>query len=138
VEQLASLTDVQVGFLVDTAGSHFKAKGYGQAAVNKNVDGNFILKANEVELSLFFSQMGVDAVDMPALRKAVSSWKADPAQVFSCLAQAAPQAAASAAAKVRAVTLAAMFLHPPPHAAASQLTFLRPPLLLLSPVNPIS
>jgi serine/threonine protein kinase len=97
VEQLASLTDVQVGFLVDTAGSHFKAKGYGQAAVNKKVEGNFILKANEVELSLLFSQMGVDAVDMPALRKAVSSWKADPAQVFSCLAQA----------KVRAVTLAA-------------------------------
>jgi len=121
VEQLASLTDVQVGFLVDTAGSHFKAKGYGQAAVNKKVDGNFILNANEVELSVLFSQMGVDAVDMPALRKAVSSWKAVPAQVFSCLAQAAAQAAApafapapapapapaSAAAKVRAVTLAA-------------------------------
>ena len=115
VEQLASLTDVQVGFLVDTAGSHFKAKGYGQAAVNKKVDGNFILNANESELTALFSQMGVDAIDMPELREAVSSWKAVPAQVFSCLAQAAAQAAApayapapaSAAAKVRAVTLAA-------------------------------
>ena len=80
------MTDVQVGFLVDTAGSHFKAKGYGQAAVNKKVDGNFILNANESELTALFSQMGVDAVDMPALREAVASWKADPAQAFAAVA----------------------------------------------------
>ena len=44
--------------------------------------GDFILKANEVDLSTLFSQMGVDAVDIPALREAVSSWKVDPAQAF--------------------------------------------------------
>jgi hypothetical protein len=92
--QLSSLTSDQVSHLVNGAGPDFAAKGYGKAVLKKQVTGAFILNANEVDLSLLFSQMGVDAVDMPALRNAVSSWKADPAQVFSCLAQAAAQAAA--------------------------------------------
>jgi hypothetical protein len=81
-KKLSFLTSDQVSHLVNSAGPDFAAKGYGQAAVNKKVDGNFILKANEVELSLLFSQMGVDAVDMPTLREAVASWKVDPAQAF--------------------------------------------------------
>jgi hypothetical protein len=83
VQQLSSLTIFQVAFLVDSARHDFKAKGYGQAALKHKVNGEFILNANEVELSTLFSQMGVNAVDMPVLRKAVSSWKTDPAQVFS-------------------------------------------------------
>ena len=64
------------------AGPDFEAKGYGEAAEKKNVTGDFILKANEVELSTLFSQMGVKAVDMPTLREAVSCWKANPTQAF--------------------------------------------------------
>ena len=75
-----------MALLVDGARPDFKAKGYGQAAASKHMDGIFILKANEVELSLLFSQMGVAAVDMPKLREAVASWKADPAQAFECIA----------------------------------------------------
>ena len=60
----------------------FESKGYGKAAEKKKVTGDFILKANEVELSTLFGQMGVDAVDMPTLREAVASWKVDPAQAY--------------------------------------------------------
>ena len=89
MQQLASWTDVQVGLLVDSARPDFKTKGYGRAAVEKKVDGKFVLEANEVELSMLFSKMNVDPVDMPALRQAVSLWKANPAQVFSCINEAA-------------------------------------------------
>jgi hypothetical protein len=37
------------------------------------------------KLSTVFSQMGVQAVDMPTLRKAVASWKGNPAQAFVVL-----------------------------------------------------
>jgi hypothetical protein len=98
VQQLSSLTIFQVGFLVDSARHDFKAKGYGQAALRHKVNGEFILKANEVELSTLFSQMGVNAVDMPTLREAVASWKANPAQVFSVVGS--HEQAAAAAARV--------------------------------------
>jgi hypothetical protein len=104
---MASLTDVQVGLLVDNARPDFKSKGYGRAAVEKKVDGAFILEANEVELSMMFSKMNVDPVDMPALRQAVSSWKANPAQVFSCINQAAQRAAAAEAQRRRDAEAAA-------------------------------
>jgi hypothetical protein len=64
------------------AGPDFEAKGYGKAVLRENVKGDFILKANEVELSTLFGQMGVKAVDMPTLREAVSCWKANPTQAF--------------------------------------------------------
>jgi hypothetical protein len=98
VQQLSSLTIFQVAFLVDSARHDFKAKGYGQAALKHKVNGEFIVKANEVELSTLFSQMGVNAVDMPALREVVSSWKANPAQLFSVVGF--HEQAAAAAARV--------------------------------------
>jgi hypothetical protein len=109
VNQLSSLEPSDIGILMHAAGPDFKAKGYGKAAEKKKVTGDFILKANEVELSLLFSQMGVDAVDMPTLREAVASWRMDPVQVFRTIAEtrerdaaAAKRAAeAHAAAKVR-------------------------------------
>jgi hypothetical protein len=67
---------------VNSAGPDFAGQGYGKAAETNHVTGDFILKANEVELSTFFSQMGVKAVDMSTLREAVASWKANPAQAF--------------------------------------------------------
>jgi len=86
-KQLSFLTSTEVALLVQSAGPDFAAKGYVEAAEKKKgLTGDFILKANEVELSLLFSQMGVDAVDMPALREAVASWKANPAQAFNSIA----------------------------------------------------
>ena len=82
VNQLSSLQPSDIRILLHAAGPDFEAKGYGKAAEKKKVTGDFILKANEVELSVLFSQMGVDAVDMPALREAVASWKVHPAQAF--------------------------------------------------------
>jgi hypothetical protein len=98
VQQLASLTHVQVRFLVDNAGPDFKTKDYGAAAVKHKMDGRFILDANDVELSTLFSQMNVDAVDMPRLRQAVSLWKAHPAQALSHINEATQREAAAVAA----------------------------------------
>ncbi len=98
-QHLSSLTIFQVAILVDSARHDFKAKGYGQAAFKHNMNGEFILNANEVELSTLFSQMSVHAVDMPVLRKAVSSWKADPAQAFSVVGFHQEAAAARASGK---------------------------------------
>jgi hypothetical protein len=82
VRQLSSLQPSDICILLHAARPDFESKGYGKAAEKKNVTGDFILKANEVELSVLFSQMGVDAVDMPTLREAVASWKVHPAQAF--------------------------------------------------------
>ena len=79
------------------AGPDFEAKGYGKAILRENVKGDFILKANEVELSTLFGQMGVKAVDMPTLREAVASWKLDPVQVFRTIAETRERDAAAAA-----------------------------------------
>jgi hypothetical protein len=85
VNQLSSLQPSEICILMHAAGPDFKSKGYGKAAEKKKVTGDFILKANDVELFTLFGQMGVDAVDMPTLREAVASWKANPAQAFSAL-----------------------------------------------------
>jgi hypothetical protein len=82
VNQLLSLQPSDIRILLHAARPDFESKGYGKAAEKKKVTGEFILKANEVDLSTLFSQMGVDAVDMPTLRQAVASWKVDPAQAF--------------------------------------------------------
>jgi hypothetical protein len=82
VRQLSSLESSDICILLHAAAPDFEAKGYGKAAETKKATGDFIVKANEVELSTLFSQMGVDAVDMPTLREAVASWKANPAQAF--------------------------------------------------------
>jgi hypothetical protein len=81
--------------LVDSVRPDFITKGYGRAAVEKKVDGKFMLEANEVELSMLFSKMNVDPVDMPTLRQAVVSWKANPAQVFLFINQASAQRASA-------------------------------------------
>jgi serine/threonine protein kinase len=98
VQQLAFWTVDQVGFLVENAGPDFSAKGYGAAAVKHEMNGRFILDANDVELSTLFIQMKLDAVDMPRLRQAVSSWKADPAQALSRIKEETQRAAAATAA----------------------------------------
>jgi hypothetical protein len=82
VNQLSSLQPSDICILMHAAGPDFEAKGYGKAILRENVKGDFILKANEVELSTLFGQMGVKAVDMPTLREAVASWKANPTQAF--------------------------------------------------------
>lgn len=82
VGQLSSLEPSDICILMHAAGPDFESKGYGKAAEKKKVTGAFILKANDVELSTLFSQMGVRAVDMPTLREAVASWKVHPAQAF--------------------------------------------------------
>ena len=91
---------------MDNVRPDFKTKRYGEAAAKRKVDGTFILKANDVELSMLFGQMNVDAVDMPTLREAVSSWKANPAQVFLCINQEAQRAAAAEASAAAAAAAA--------------------------------
>jgi serine/threonine protein kinase len=81
----AHLSDSDFALLVDSAGPDFNTKGYGQAALKKNVKGSYILRANEVELSTLFGQMNVDAGDMPTLREAFVSWKANPVQAVVCI-----------------------------------------------------
>jgi hypothetical protein len=100
------LTSTEVALLVQSAGPDFAAKGYVKAAEkNKGLTGDFILKANEVELSLLFGKMGVDPVDMPKLREAVASWKVNPAQAFNSIAALREEERQAAASKVRACYL---------------------------------
>jgi len=99
VSQLSSLQPSDICILIHAAGPDFIAKGYGTAAEKKKLKGDFIVKANDIELSTLFAQMGVDAVDMPALREAVSSWKANPALAFQTLDDARERARAAAAAE---------------------------------------
>jgi len=110
VSQLSALQPSDICILMHAAGPDFEAKGYGKAAETNNVTGDFIVKANEVELSLLFNQMGVKAVDMPTLREAVASWKANPAQAFNSIAvereraEAAARRAAEAKSAAQAVS----------------------------------
>jgi len=55
VSQLSALQPSDICILMHAAGPDFEAKGYGKAAETKKVTGDFILKANEVELSTLFS-----------------------------------------------------------------------------------
>jgi len=83
--QIAALEDTDIAIFVEGAGPDFAAKGYGQAVLNKKVSGAFISKANELELTALFMQMGVDALDSPTLREAFLSMKAQPEQAVATI-----------------------------------------------------
>jgi hypothetical protein len=87
VNQLVLCNSADVALLVQSAGPDFEAKGYGRAVLNEKVNGDFILKANEDDLSALFSQMNVKATDRPTLRQAFVSWKVNPAHAFDSLVQ---------------------------------------------------
>jgi hypothetical protein len=83
--QIAALEETDIALFVEGAGPDFAAKGYGQAVLNKKVSGAFISKANELELTALFMQMGVDAMDSPMLREAFLRMKAQPEQAVAMI-----------------------------------------------------
>jgi hypothetical protein len=93
--QIAVLEDTEVAAFVECAGPDFAAKGYGEAFLQKKVTGAFVSKANEVELTALFMQIGVDALDLPTLREAFLSMRAQPEQAIAAIQRAKLQKAES-------------------------------------------
>jgi hypothetical protein len=86
--QIAALEEMDIALFVEGAGPNFAAKGYGQAVLKKKVSGAFISKANELELTALFMQLGVDAVDSPTLREAFLRMKSHPEDAVAMIQQA--------------------------------------------------
>jgi len=93
--QIAALEETDIAIFVEGAGPDFAAKGYGQAVLNKKVSGAFISKANELELTALFMQMGVDALDSPTLREAFLRMKSHPEDAVAMIQRAKFQKANS-------------------------------------------
>jgi serine/threonine protein kinase len=76
------VTDSDFVRLVQSVSPVFERMRYGEAMLAARVKADFILTANDDDLSALFGQINIQAADRPPLREAFVSWRANPTQVL--------------------------------------------------------